>query len=230
VEARHRPLTHTSGRIYLNHIDTYHARADAEGAAWLAGKADTATMCGIVKRRFVTSGKMLPPRRRPSESANCKETAAGKARAEQLNAELEARIARLKSILRRGLDREAAIDLNAMLRTDEFPPLDLGDDGVATPRPIWSAPPEPGPMLVSSAQSLAMNSDWLLPVKSSHGKKWSTSELRWRAKSGYGNIHHAMRRLCGRIRMTSPAITAALHISLLAYRSGIERVFSTSRN
>jgi restriction system protein len=74
------------------------------------------------------------------------ETAAGKAQAEQLNADLEACVARLESILRRGLDREAAIDLNAMLRTDEFPPLDLGTDGVATLRPIWSAPPEPGPI------------------------------------------------------------------------------------
>jgi restriction system protein len=76
------------------------------------------------------------------------ETAAGKAQAEQLNADLEARVARLESILRRGLDREAAIDLNAMLRTDEVPPLDLGTDGVAAPRPIWSsyAPPEPGPI------------------------------------------------------------------------------------
>jgi len=76
------------------------------------------------------------------------ETAAGKAQAERLNADLEARIARLESILGRGLDQEAAIDLNAILRTDEFPPLDLGTDGVAAPRPIWSnyAPPEPGPI------------------------------------------------------------------------------------
>ena len=44
------------------------------------------------------------------------------------------------------VDREAAIDLNAMLRTDKFPPLDLGTDGVAAPRPIWSAPPKPGPI------------------------------------------------------------------------------------
>jgi restriction system protein len=74
------------------------------------------------------------------------ETAAGKAQAEQHNADLEARIARLESILRRSLDREAAIDLNAMLRTDEFPLLDLGTDGAAAPRPIWSPPPEPGPI------------------------------------------------------------------------------------
>jgi hypothetical protein len=72
------------------------------------------------------------------------ETAAGKAQAEQRNADLQARIARLESILRRGLDREAAIDLNAMLRTDEFPPLDLVAYGVAPPRPVWTPPPEPG--------------------------------------------------------------------------------------
>jgi hypothetical protein len=38
------------------------------------------------------------------------------------------------------------IDLNAMLRYDEFPPLDLGSDGVAPPRPAWSnyAPEDPG--------------------------------------------------------------------------------------
>jgi hypothetical protein len=74
------------------------------------------------------------------------ESAAGKAKAQHLNADLATCIARLESILRRGLDREAAIDLNAMLRTDESPPLDLGTDSVAAPRPIWSAPPEPGPI------------------------------------------------------------------------------------
>jgi hypothetical protein len=62
----------------------------------------------------------------------------------QLNEDLEAGVAQLQSILRRGLDREAAIDLSAMLRTDKFPPLDLGTDGVAAPRPVWSAPTEPG--------------------------------------------------------------------------------------
>jgi Transposase len=70
-------------------------------------------------------------------------TAAGKAQAEQLNADLEARVARLESILRRGLDKEAAIDLNAMLRTDEFPPLGLGEYEVVPPRPVWTPPPEP---------------------------------------------------------------------------------------
>jgi restriction system protein len=74
------------------------------------------------------------------------ETAAGKAEAERLNADLAARVARLESILLRGLHREAAIDLNAMLRHDEFPPLDLGEDNLAAPHPMWPtfAPPEPG--------------------------------------------------------------------------------------
>jgi restriction system protein len=74
-----------------------------------------------------------------------KETAEGKAKAEQLNADLETRIARLESILWRGLEREAAIDLNALLRHDQFPPLDLGAYGLAPPRPVWTdyAPPEP---------------------------------------------------------------------------------------
>jgi hypothetical protein len=103
-------------------------------------------MCGIDKRRFVFNDKWLPPIRRPSESANCKRLRQARLRAEQLNADLEARVVRLESILRRGLDREAAIDLNAMLRTHEFPPLDLGTDGVAAPRPIWYEPPEPGPI------------------------------------------------------------------------------------
>ena len=67
------------------------------------------------------------------------ETATGKAEAERLNADLAARVAQLESILGQGLDREAAIDLNAMVRHDEFPPLDLGACGVAAPRPMWSS-------------------------------------------------------------------------------------------
>ena len=158
-------------------------------------------MCGIVKRRFVFNDKMAAAEKAAERERKLQETAAGKAQAEQLNADLEARIARLESILRRGLDREAAIDLNAMLRTDEFPPLDLGTDGVAAPRPIWSTTARAAARsLVSSVQSLAMNSDWLRPARNSNGRNWSTSELRWRAKSGYGNIHHAMRQLCWRIR------------------------------
>ena len=73
------------------------------------------------------------------------ESAAGKAEAERLNAELADLVARLDSILRRGLDREAAIDLNTMVRHFDFPPLNLAPYGVALRRPAWSnyAPPEP---------------------------------------------------------------------------------------
>ena len=63
------------------------------------------------------------------------QTAAGKAEAERLNADLGARVAQLESILGRGLDREAAIDFNALLRHNELPPLDLGGYGVAASRP-----------------------------------------------------------------------------------------------
>jgi restriction system protein len=73
------------------------------------------------------------------------EIASGKAEAERLNDDLAARVTRLEFILRRGLERKAAIDLNAMVWSDEFPPLDLGPFTVAHPRPIWSnyVPPEP---------------------------------------------------------------------------------------
>ena len=74
------------------------------------------------------------------------ETATGKAEAERLNADVAARVAQLESILGQGLDREAALDLSAMLRHDEFPALDLGSDGVVTPRPTWHQPPAPGVM------------------------------------------------------------------------------------
>ena len=99
-------------------------------------------MCGIGKRRCVFKDKVPRQSGRPSGSAKLHETAAGKAEAEQLNADLAARVARLESILHRGLERGAAIDLNAMLRRDEFPPLDLGSYGVAPPRPrgLTSAP------------------------------------------------------------------------------------------
>jgi hypothetical protein len=100
-------------------------------------------MCGTVKRRFVSSGKMLPPRRRPSESANCKRLRQARLRPSNSTRIWRPRVAQLESILRRGLDREAAIDLNAMLRTDEFPPLGLDAYGVAPPRPVWTPPPEP---------------------------------------------------------------------------------------
>ena len=120
--------------------------ADAEGCSLASGQGTYSHNVWNRQeaqrlQRQVTAAEKAAERERKLQ-----ETAAGKAKAEQLNADLEACVARLESILRRGLDREAAIDLNAMLRTDEFPLLDLGTDGVAAPRPIWSAPPEPGPI------------------------------------------------------------------------------------
>lgn len=75
-----------------------------------------------------------------------RETEDGKASAERLTRDLTGRVGRLESILRRGLDREAAIDIDTLVRGDEFPPLDLGAYRVAAPPPVWSdfAPPEPG--------------------------------------------------------------------------------------
>jgi restriction system protein len=74
------------------------------------------------------------------------EIAAGKADAERLNDDLTTRVKRLEFILRGGLERNAAIDLDALVWSDEFPPLDLGPFGVARTQPIWSnyVPPEPG--------------------------------------------------------------------------------------
>jgi hypothetical protein len=74
-----------------------------------------------------------------------RETEDGKASAERLNEDLTGRVGRLESILRRGLDSEAAIDLNTVITGDKFPPLDLGAYGVPAPPPVWSdyVPHEP---------------------------------------------------------------------------------------
>jgi hypothetical protein len=74
-----------------------------------------------------------------------RETEDGKTSAQRLNEDLTGRVGRLESILRRGLDSEAAIDLNTLIRGDEFPPLDLGAYGVPAPPPVWSdyVPHEP---------------------------------------------------------------------------------------
>jgi hypothetical protein len=136
-------LIHLVGCISTTSIPTV-LGADAEGCSLASGQGSHNVWNrqeALRLQRQVAAAEKAAERERKLQ-----ETAAGKAHAEQLNADLGARIARLESILRRGLDREAAIDLNAMLRNDEFPPLDLGTDGVAAPRPIWSAPPEPGPI------------------------------------------------------------------------------------
>lgn len=72
--------------------------------------------------------------------------AEGKADAERLTAALDQRIAELGSILVRGLDRSARFDWSACRRTDDPPPLDLGDRGVPARQPTWLdfRPDEPG--------------------------------------------------------------------------------------
>jgi restriction system protein len=134
-------------------------------------------------------------------------TAAGKAQAEQLNADAEARVARLEFILRCGLDREAAIDLNTMLRTDEFPPLGLDAYGVAPPRPVWTPPPEPRVMAASSARSLATTAVSLKLGSYSSGGSATTNEPRPRVSSGCENRGRATMRLSRRIRLRLRAIT-----------------------
>jgi restriction system protein len=74
------------------------------------------------------------------------ETAAGRAEAEKLNAELTHRVNRLQHILVRGLDRPARVDLSGLLRQDEPPQLNLGEYAAPLPKPDWAdfAPPAPG--------------------------------------------------------------------------------------
>jgi restriction system protein len=122
--------------------------ADAEGCSLASGQGRDSHNVWNRQEALRFQRQNAAAERAAERERKLQETAAGKAKAEQLNADLEARVARLESILRRVLDREAAIDLNAMLRTDEVPPLDLGTDGVAAQRPIWSnyAPPEPSPI------------------------------------------------------------------------------------
>ena len=129
----------------------------------------------------------------------------------------------------RGLDLEAAIDLNAMVRQDQLPPLDLGPYRVGDPGPVWAnyLPQSRVRSQASSAQSLAMNNDWLLPVRHSSEQSGSTSEPRLPARNGYANKLHATRQLGWRIRTTSHATTTASPKSLLACENGTGRVSST---
>jgi hypothetical protein len=120
--------------------------ADAEGCSLASGQGRDSHNVWNRQEALRFQRQNAAAEKAAERERKLQETAVGKAQAEQLNADLEARVARLESILRRGLDREAAIDLNAMLRTDEFPPLDLGANGVAPPRPVWTPPPEPGPI------------------------------------------------------------------------------------
>jgi hypothetical protein len=112
--------------------------ADAEGCSLATGQGRYSHNVwnrqeALRLQRQVTAAQKATERERKLQ-----DTAAGKAQTVHLSADLDVGVARLESILRRRLDREAAIDLSAMLRTDEFPPLDLGTDGVAAPRAISS--------------------------------------------------------------------------------------------
>lgn len=71
---------------------------------------------------------------------------AGRAEAEQLNRTVADTLARLGSILHRGLGRRAAVDVTELMRRDPPPPLDLGARGAPAPPPVWEdyAPVEPG--------------------------------------------------------------------------------------
>ena len=71
---------------------------------------------------------------------------AGRVRAEQLNRAAADTLARLGSILHRGLGRTAVVDVAGLMRHDPPPQLDLGARGTPVPPPVWEdyAPPEPG--------------------------------------------------------------------------------------
>lgn len=73
-----------------------------------------------------------------------RQAAAGRAKAEALNAQTALALDRRESILRTGLDRPARIDPDKLLRRDELPSLDLGTRAHPAPPPEWSAfAPEP---------------------------------------------------------------------------------------
>jgi restriction system protein len=110
------------------------ARGQGEYSAWNRQEALR------LQRQSAAAEKAAERQRR------LRETEEGKASAQQLNEDLTGQVGRLQSILRRGLEREAAIDLNTLVRRDELPPLDLVAHRVAAPPPVLSdyAPPEPG--------------------------------------------------------------------------------------
>jgi restriction system protein len=68
------------------------------------------------------------------------------ARAESLTHAVEERVAQLESILARGLNRSARLDVRRMWRTDPAPSLELGDYAQPAPLPDWDLfrPDEPG--------------------------------------------------------------------------------------
>jgi restriction system protein len=131
--------------MYLGKIDTYRARGLIQKGCSVAREHGGYSVWN--RQEALRLQRQLAAAEKAAErERKLHQTAVGKASAEQLNADLAARVTRLESILQRGLNREAAINLNAMIRQDQFPPLDLGPYRAAAPRPMWStyAPPEPG--------------------------------------------------------------------------------------
>jgi hypothetical protein len=202
--------------------------ADAEGCSLASGQSRDSHNVWNRQEALRFQRQNAAAEKAAERERKLQETAAGKAQAEQLNADLEAGIARLESILRRGLDREAAIDLNAMLRTNEFPPLDLGAYGVAPPRPFWTPPPEPGVMA------------GFFGAKSRHDRRVAEArELFEWAKRDYERAEAARQQwvqerrratmqLSRRIRLRLRAITMPWRNLLPACGSGIGRVSSTT--
>lgn len=127
-------------------IDTYLCSGLTQGGAMAGGQSKNSHNVWNRQEALRLQKQNAAAQKAADRERELEETAAGKAEAEQLNADLAARVTRLESILWNGLERVAAVDLNALLRHDEFPPLELGSDGVAPPRPSWLdyAPPAPG--------------------------------------------------------------------------------------
>ena len=169
-------------------------------------------MCGIVKRRFVFEKQKAAIEKAAERERKLQEAATGKAEAERLNADLGARLAQLESILQRGLEREAAIDLNAMLRRDEFPPLDLGSYGVAPPRPAWSdyVPGEPGAM-AGLFGGKARHDRQLAAARQAFERAERDYDQAEAARRGLGTTNrlHATRQLIWPTKMTSRATMAS---------------------
>jgi ATPase subunit of ABC transporter with duplicated ATPase domains len=131
--------------MYLGKIDTYRARGLIQKGCSVAREHGGYSVWN--RQEALRLQRQLAAAEKAAErERKLHQTAVGKASAEQLNADLAARVTRLESILQRGLNREAAINLNAMIRQDQFPPLDLGPYRAAAPRPMWStyAPPRAG--------------------------------------------------------------------------------------
>ena len=120
--------------------------ADAEGCSLASGQGRYSRNVWNRQEALRFQRQNAAAEKAAERERKLQETAAGKAQAEQLNADLEARVPRMESILRRGLDREAAIDLNAMVRISNALELrlnlnNLADKQYFTKRPMFY----PGP-------------------------------------------------------------------------------------